>query len=116
MSCQLSAIIGGLTGDCYNTDSGAFTVDILNGAPGYTVNWINCKTLIITNSNSLIFNRWFRINNNSIIRSSSQTSSTTSSSCGSTIYYIYWCIILINPLKTELLLALNRDSNGLNHQ
>ena len=41
MSCQLSAIIGGLTGDCYNTDSGAFTIDILNGAPGYTVNWIN---------------------------------------------------------------------------
>lgn len=40
MSCQLSATIGGLTGDCSNTQSGAFTIDILNGAPGYTVNWI----------------------------------------------------------------------------
>lgn len=41
MSCQLSAIIGGLTGDCSNTNSGAFTIDIVNGAPGYTVTWIN---------------------------------------------------------------------------
>jgi len=41
MSCQLSAVIGGLTGDCYNTDSGAFTIDIINGAPGYSVDWIN---------------------------------------------------------------------------
>jgi len=40
MSCQLSATIGGLTGDCSNTQSGAFTIDILNGAPNYTVNWI----------------------------------------------------------------------------
>lgn len=40
MSCQLNAIIGGLTGDCSNTHSGAFTIDISNGAPGYTVTWI----------------------------------------------------------------------------
>lgn len=39
--CDLNVSIVGITGDCFNTDSGAFTVSINGTAPDYTVDWIN---------------------------------------------------------------------------
>jgi hypothetical protein len=39
--CDLNVSIAGITGDCYNTSSGAFTIFIDGTAPDYTVDWIN---------------------------------------------------------------------------
>jgi len=39
--CDLNVSIAGITGDCFNTDSGAFTISINGTAPDYTVDWIN---------------------------------------------------------------------------
>lgn len=39
--CELNVTIAGITGDCYNTSSGAFTIFIDGTAPDYTVDWIN---------------------------------------------------------------------------
>lgn len=40
MSCVLGYNIS-ITGDCSNTNSGAFTIDILGSAPDYSIQWVN---------------------------------------------------------------------------
>jgi len=40
MACNLSYVLS-VTGDCSNTNSGAFTIDITGSAPGYTIQWLN---------------------------------------------------------------------------
>lgn len=40
MSCLL-AYTNSITGDCTNTNVGAFTIDIIGDAPDYTIQWLN---------------------------------------------------------------------------
>ena len=40
MSCNLSYVLS-LTGDCSNTNSGAFDIQIYGSAPDYTIQWLN---------------------------------------------------------------------------
>jgi hypothetical protein len=40
MSCFLTYNIT-ITGDCSNTNSGGFTIDIVGGAPDYSIQWVN---------------------------------------------------------------------------
>ena len=40
MSCELT-YISSITGDCSNSSSGAFNIDIYGTAPDYTIEWIN---------------------------------------------------------------------------
>jgi hypothetical protein len=40
MACSLS-YIPSISGDCSNTNSGAFSIDIFGSAPDYTIQWIN---------------------------------------------------------------------------
>ena len=41
MACDLNYSIQSLTGDCLNTDSGAFRIKINGDAPDYTITWVN---------------------------------------------------------------------------
>ena len=40
MACFLDVYVTSITGDCSNTSSGAFTIDILGTAPDYTISWL----------------------------------------------------------------------------
>ena len=40
MACSLS-YIPSISGDCSNTNSGAFSIDIFGSAPDYTIQWVN---------------------------------------------------------------------------
>ena len=40
MSCLLNYNIS-ITGDCTNSNLGAFTIDILGSAPDYSIQWVN---------------------------------------------------------------------------
>ena len=40
MACSLSVNLS-ITGDCSNTNSGVFSVDIYGTAPDYTIQWIS---------------------------------------------------------------------------
>jgi hypothetical protein len=41
MSCSLNPIITSISGDCSNTNSGGFSLEIYGTAPDYSINWIN---------------------------------------------------------------------------
>jgi uncharacterized protein (DUF2141 family) len=41
MSCFIDISLIGITGDCSNTNTGAFSIQIDGEAPGYSINWIS---------------------------------------------------------------------------
>jgi len=41
MSCFLDVNVYSITGDCSNTSSGAFSIDIYGSAPNYTISWLS---------------------------------------------------------------------------
>ena len=44
MACELSYTLVGLTGDCSNTNQGAFKIEIDGTAPPYSIEWIRPRT------------------------------------------------------------------------
>ncbi len=44
MACELNYTLVGLTGDCSNTNQGAFKIEIDGTAPPYSIEWIRPRT------------------------------------------------------------------------
>jgi len=47
MSCFLSVAVTSITGDCSNTSSGGFSIQVFGEAPGFAIQWVSPYTSII---------------------------------------------------------------------